>query len=113
MKFLSKNQTKTFNNSNTCTAIEYPINDPDINIAVIKINGRYPETGRTVNLVCKELVYISEGNGKVIIEGKEISLHQGDVVLIEKGEKYYWDGNLTMVVPCTPAWYPEQHKEVV
>gem|GEM_PF-2374449 len=28
------------------------------------------------------------------------------------GERYFWDGQMTMFVPCTPAWYPEQHKEV-
>ncbi len=39
MKFISKNQTKTFKNSDTCTAIEYPLGDKDINGAVIELNG--------------------------------------------------------------------------
>jgi hypothetical protein len=34
------------------------------------------------------------------------------MILIEPEEKYYWDGNFTLFVPCTPAWYPEQHEEI-
>jgi len=31
---------------------------------------------------------------------------------IIKGEKYFWEGEMEMFMPCTPAWYPEQHKEI-
>ena len=47
-----------------------------------------------------------------MVEGKEVELQEGDMILIEPGERYFWDGNLTMFVPCTPAWYPGQHKKV-
>jgi mannose-6-phosphate isomerase-like protein (cupin superfamily) len=63
-------------------------------------------------LKCKELVYIIEGSGRVIFENKKINLKPGDLVLIKPKEKIYWDGNLTMFVTSTPAWYLEQHKEV-
>lgn len=112
MKIIHKNQTKTFKNSEACTAIEYPMGDKDINGAVIELNGRYPAKGRVVNLKCKELAYIIKGFGKVVIEGKEINFNEGDLILIEAGEKYFWEGDATMFMPCTPAWYPEQHKEV-
>ena len=32
----------------------------------------------------------------------------GDVLLIEKGEIYFWDGNCKLIMICTPAWYKEQ-----
>ena len=112
MKIIYKNQTKTFKNSDVCTAIEYPLGDDDINGAIIKLSGRYPDKGRVVNLKCKELAYIIEGSGRAVVEEKEVKLNKGDLVLIEPGEKYFWEGNLIMFVPCTPAWYPEQHKEV-
>mgnify|MGYP003293451694 FL=1 len=35
---------------------------------------------------------------------------KGDIVLIDKGEAYYWDAYCTIAMPCAPAWYPEQHK---
>lgn len=112
MKFLSKNQTKIFKNSEACTAIEYPLGDKDINGAVIELNGRYPEKGRVVNLKCKELSYIIKGSGKAVIEGEEVKFGEGDLILIDTGEKYFWEGDATMFMPCTPAWYPEQYKEV-
>jgi len=112
MKIIHKNQTKQFKNSDVCTATEYPFEDKDINGAVIELEGRYPDKGRVVNLKCKELAYVIKGSGKVWIEGKEVVLNEGDMVFIEPGEKYYWEGKMTVFVPCTPAWYPEQHEEV-
>jgi len=112
MKVIHKNQTKEHKNSDVCVAIEYPMGDKDINGAVIKLNGRYPDKGKVVNLKCKEMAYIIEGSGRVVVEGKETKLQGEDLVLIKPGEKYFWDGNMTMFVPCVPAWYPEQHKEV-
>lgn len=96
-----------------CIAIEYPNGDKDIWGAIIKLTGRYPEKGRTVNLKCKELVYFIEGKGKLVINDKEVKVKKGDQLVIDVGEKYYWEGKFVMFVPCTPAWYPEQHKEVI
>lgn len=112
MEIIHKNQTEEFKNSDTCKAIEYPLEDKDINGAVIELSGRYPNEGRVVNLKCKELAYIIEGSGRVVVEGEEAKLNNGDLILIEAGERYFWEGNLKMFIPCTPAWYLEQHKEV-
>ena len=112
MKIIHKNQTKIFKNSEACTAIEYPMEDKDINGAVIEITGRYPAKGRTVNLKCKEMAYIIKGAGRVVIEGKEVKFEEGDLILINPGEKFFWDGVAQIFMPCTPAWHPEQYKEV-
>ncbi len=112
MKIIHEDQTKKFKNGENCIVIEYPLGDKDINGAIVELTGRYPNKGRVVNLKCKELCYVIEGSGKIVVEDREIILHRGDLILIEPGEKYFWYGNLTMFVPCIPAWYPEQHKEV-
>lgn len=112
MKIVKKSQTNTFQNSEFCTAVEYPMGDPDINGAVIVLTGRYPETGKVVNTKCKELAYIIKGSGKLILDEQEVDVSEGDLVLVEANENYCWEGNMTMFVPCTPAWYPQQHKEV-
>lgn len=109
MKIIKKSETIEFKNSSKCIAYEYPIDDKDINGAVIEISGRYPDEGRVTNKVCKELVYVIDGSGKLVIEDKKILLNPGDQVLIETNEKYYFDGKFTLFTPCTPAWYPEQH----
>lgn len=72
MKVIKSTQTNFFKNSELRTAIEYPLNDKDINAVVIQLKGRYPNTGRTVNLECKELVYVINGSGKIVCEGKEV-----------------------------------------
>src|SRR4030042_3009590 len=112
MKVVERSQTKEFKNSEVCTAIEYPLGDKDINGAVIELNGRYPDSGRAVNAKCKEMAYVINGSGRVVVEDEEIQLNQGDLILIDAGERYFWEGNMTLFMPCTPAWYPEQHKQV-
>lgn len=64
------------------------------------------------NQKCKEIVYIQNGNGKVVVEGKEYNLDTGDVVLIEAGEKYYWEGKMDLRISSNPAWHLEQHQLV-
>ena len=113
MNFLPKEKIETHKNSELCIAHEYPLGDPDINGAVIELFGRYPHEGRVTNTECKELAYIIKGSGKIVIEGNEILLKQGDQVLIMAGEKYYWEGSMTLFLACTPAWHLRQHKKVV
>jgi len=112
MKVVHKNQAKEHKNSAVCIATEYPWGDKDINGAVIRLTGRYPDEGRVVNRECKELAYVISGSGRLVVEDREVGLGEGSLVLFEPGERYFWEGNLTMFVPCTPAWYPEQHSEV-
>ena len=112
MKVIRANQAKEFKNSETCTAIEYPMGDRDINGAVIKLNGRYPEKGYVTNEIYKELAYVIEGSGRLIAGNEIQEIEQGDLALLLPGEKYYFEGRLTMFMPCSPAWYPEQHRRV-
>ena len=91
---------------------DYPMTDPDINFATIKINCRSPKSGFQVNEECKELLYIINGSGNLYksINNEVISFEQGDIIFIDKNEYYAFDGNFEAAVPCTPAWYQEQHK---
>ncbi len=111
MEIIHGEQAGKFRNDKNCFGIVYPLKDKDIDLAVIEITGRSPVKGRAVNLECKELVYIIRGSGMVVVEGKRINLRKGDLVLIKQKEKYYFEGKMTMIVPCAPAWRPDQHKE--
>lgn len=111
MKLVKPDQTKVYKNSEACTSIEYPLGDKDINGAVIRLNGRYPEKGYVTNEVCKEMAYVIEGAGTLTVSQETHEIKQGDVMLLLPGEKYYFEGQLTMFMPCSPAWYPEQHKQ--
>ena len=112
MKIVKKSQTNEFKNSEKCIAIEYPLADKDISGAIIKLNGRYPEKGKVVNTICKELAYIIKGSGKIDVGDNIQDVNEGDLVLIHPNDEYYWEGDLVMFVPSIPAWYPQQHKEV-
>ncbi len=66
-----------------------------------------------MNEKCKEVVFVISGNGSLTTKSDSVKLAPGDTALIPAGEQYYFEGkNLTIFMPCTPAWYPEQHKEV-
>jgi len=99
-------------NSPVCIAYEYAHKDKNISIAFIELRGRYPDKGRVTNQICKEMVFVVKGEGKVEIDGNEFILNEGDTILIQPNQKFFWEGNLVLVMPCHPAWYPEQHVEV-
>jgi len=110
---VKKDKSKEFRNSNTCIATEYPTGDKDINIALVRIlDDRYPPKGWAVNSICKEMAYIVKGEAILTTNNYSVHLSEGDVVLIEPNEKYYWEGDFEMVVPCAPAWFKKQHKVV-
>ena len=109
MKKVSLEETSSFHNSDLCIATEYPFGDKDIDIATAIIKGRYPDKGFCVNKDVKEMVFVIEGSGEIHKENKVIKFKTGDAILIEKNEKYFWVANCKVAMPCSPAWYPEQH----
>lgn len=112
MKLIRRSDVQERKTSEATIVSEYATGDKDINVAVIKMSGRYPSAGRVMNEKCKELGFVMEGSGKIVVEGEEILLQEGDLISIEPGEKYFWDAHATLLVPTVPAWYPEQHKAV-
>jgi len=109
MKIVSKTQSIERKNSNICTVMEYPLTDNDIDFAIIKLAGRYPDKNYVINQRCKELVYVQDGNGKIVVNGKETIINAGDAIIIEIGEKFFWEGDVTLFISCTPAFTIEQH----
>lgn len=112
MEYVKFADTVSHANSPNCIVHEYQTKNRDINIAVAEIINRYPDAGYVVNRKCTEIGYVLKGSGKLVTETGEASLSVGDVVTIAAGEKYYWEGTMTVIVPVAPAWYPEQHEAV-
>ena len=109
MKIARRKEAIERQNSDVCLVTEYPQWDTEMDFAVIHIQGRYPEKQRAVNVVCKEMVYIHEGNGSVEVNRAKHLVKSGDLVLIESGEKFIWEGEMTLFISCRPAFYVEQH----
>lgn len=112
MKFVKKQDSEKVVNSKTSWLLEYSreLNDKDLDFCINTINGRYPEKGYASNLECKEICYILEGCGLICKRDKSITFEEGDVILIDKKDEYFWDGNCKMVMVCSPAWHKEQCK---
>lgn len=100
-------------NSASCVVYEYPMKNSEMNIGVAEINDRYPDHGYAINHKCSEMGYVIKGSGMLITETEKATLSAGDVVYIPHGEKYYWEGNMTVVLPATPAWYLQQHETIL
>lgn len=100
-------------NSDNCKLLEYSFKDKDMDLGVATITGRYPEKGYTLNTICKELVYILEGNGVLVFRDRIVEFKKGDAILIDRDEPYYWDSNYAVAsLTCSPAFDKEQYKLV-
>ena len=110
MEAASKHQAKKITSAQTCTVHEYVFKNKALDCALIKIRGRYPERGVALNEECSEIAFVKDGRGRVVINNIGFPLHKESVVLIEPKEKFYWEGKLTLIMSCAPAWRKEQYK---
>lgn len=112
MKIVKKEESEKIINSGTSYLKEYSkkINDQDLDFCINTITGRYPQKGYAQNLKCKEICYILEGNGFIHKKDEDIKFKQGDVILIDKEEIYFWEGDCQIIMVCSPSWYKEQCK---
>ena len=114
MKIIKFNKAKQGTNIENCKTMEYSFEDKDLDLGVAVITGRYPESGYCVNLISKELVYVLEGSGILYYgNGNKVEFAEGDAILIDNNEKYYWDTKYCKVaMACTPAFTKDQYKVV-
>ena len=110
MEHVKKKEAIKHINSSGFTVYEYPMQNGAMNIGVAEIARRYPEQGYAINHKCSEMGYILKGSGKLVTANQEVILSAGDVVYIPPGEKFYWEGTMTLILPTAPAWSPEQHE---
>jgi len=58
----------------------------------------------------EETYYVMKGKGKMLVNGKEYFVNEGDVIFIHPNEQHqiFTDGkeNLEFIVICAPAWEP-------
>jgi len=102
--------TTEHKNGSTCVVREYDTESTEINTALVIVKGRYPETGSVLNTEVSEMVYVVSGKGSVSVEGMSTHIEKGDCILIHPHEKFYWEGELELIVTCIPSWNPEQYK---
>lgn len=96
--------------STSTTIWEFPTGDRVISGAVAQITGRYPEKGFAVNQKSKELAFVISGSGLVVTPKERRALEVGDLIFLDAGEPFAWEGSLTIFMVTTPAFDPKQHK---
>ena len=111
MKYISKNDSLKGTNTPNCQVDEYSFGDNDIDVGVVHLTGRYPKEGYCLNEICKEVIYILEGTGKICFEDEEVYFSKDDAILIEPNTKYYWEvKDCVATMTCTPAFSLKQYK---
>ncbi len=100
-------------NSSLCVAYEYPVEESDISIALAEVKGRYPDQGYAVNHSCTEMAYIIDGTGYLVTKNCSFEVNKGDVLYIPANEKFFWEGELTLILPTAPAWSLDQHEHIL
>lgn len=112
MKHWKQHDGYQFQNSPGCHGYEFTVDGAPLNIAVITVSSRYPEVGYAYNEEAYEMAYVARGRGTIEVKGsRPIELSTGDVVYFEPEERIAWDGEMVLVVPCSPAFNPDKHKE--
>lgn len=99
-----------FVNSATCRGVSFSSNTPH-DLAKIEITGRYPEKGWARNSESHEIVYVLNGRGSVVIRNEdETLLEPSDVIHIPPGKQFAWNGDMTILMTCSPAFNLEQYE---
>lgn len=99
-----------FKNSEACEGVAYSDKSAPVDMAVIDITGRYPEKGWAVNHKVHEIVYVTRGMGSLAVKGSEVvQLKEGHVVSVAPEERFAWDGDMIIVMACSPPFDPEQY----
>ncbi len=112
MQVRKKKEARRHENTPGCVAYEYQLPTAELDSAVIELAGRYPAKGWAMNVVCNSIVYVIEGEGRLLSEEGVMPLDQGDQALIKKGEKYALEGEYKLLFSATPAWSAAQAKNI-
>lgn len=111
MNTWKKGQGYEFKNSAMCWGEEFNADETRaINIAHVSVRGAFPEKGWGYNEEAHEMIVVTGGEGSVQKKGEDkCELAVGDVVHFSPGERVRWEGELDLVIACSPAFDPSKH----
>lgn len=110
MEHVPQSKAKYYENG-AATSWEYEMQNANLNVAPISIQGRYPENGFTSNLKSDSVIHVTHGVGLLALNnGTTVELVKNDQVHLAVGDTYYFEGDLEIIYAASPAWTPEQTK---
>lgn len=81
----------------------------DHTIAMVTMDGVYPEKGFSVNDICTETLFVIEGSLTVVLDEQVHVVGKNDVIVILPGVKYHIEGNGRVLDLITPQWDSAQN----
>lgn len=112
MQIIKESEKRTLTPTPSVAIHEYDTHDAFVSGATAEIKGRYPETGFVVNRKIKELAFVLSGSGAILTPQGETPLAAGDLLFIDHGEVYAWQGDLHLFMATAPTFDPAQYEEV-
>jgi len=82
----------------------------DQTIASIKINGKYPKKGYSINDLSMETIYLLEGFFTIEADKKIFEIEPGDIFMVFPKVKYKIKGKGKAMVFISPAWEKNKNK---
>jgi len=79
-------------------------------IAMVEMDGVYPEKGYSINSVCTETIFLLEGQLTVEVDGQDYNLRPNDMIMILPGQKYKVTGKGKSIDLISPSWDKNQNK---
>lgn len=107
---LTKQDAASFTIAGGTKGVLYPPGlDNAFSIAVVEMDGVYPEHGWSINDICTETMYVQSGELMVEIEDNTFTLTPGDLLSVEPHKRYRVRGAATTIDVITPAWAKQQN----
>lgn len=108
MDLIKQSQAEVFHNRSV-TSWEYTTKSAKMNVARIRIDGRYPAEGFVSNREVDAIVHVISGHGVIGLKGDlPADLTKHDQVHLATGDQYFFDGVMEILYSATPKWTPAQ-----
>ena len=108
--FVKKEMAESFSIPGGTKGAIYPSSPKgDQTIAVVEMDGIYPEKGYSFNDFCTETIFMLEGKFELEADGKKYQLEKGDLFMILPGTKYRISGKGKSIDFISPAWDKSQN----
>ena len=107
---IKKEIAESFSISGGTNGAIYPSSPKgDQTIAIVWMDGAYPEMGYSLNDLCTETIFLLEGKFELEADGKKYQLESGDLFMILPGTKYRIFGKGKAIDFISPAWDKSQN----
>ncbi|QQR89622.1 MAG: AraC family ligand binding domain-containing protein [Myxococcales bacterium] len=91
----------------------YPVRDATQNqVGMVTVETTHGHRQEFYDVASFFVYYIIEGQGAFIINGHKQPVKATDIIVVPPNHKFYYAGNLKMLLVTSPSWQPENEREV-